>query len=459
MTDTNKSSSKGAKSSKTTDTSKSSKTSKPSRKGGKPTPPYHYSITKLRKAHFPHDCQMSSDASYALAGIAVACARHVCNASQLSRTNAGRKTISHKEISLAFNSFLPETLRKKAASKYESAQKKFTETQARKKEAKESSDDAVKTKASRIENQCDLILSVSTSEDFIRESGKCQVLIDARICLTAYLETLIYEIMKVAVKNLEVDHHKTMNTRDIYLGCMKDEDLSSVYNSLNIEIHQSGVVPGILPELKVSDEVKEERASRRMKEMKEGKKKTRAHPGDKAEQDIKELQNTTGIQFQQGPFDAEVRRLISEQEGMKDKIPRLSSDAKMIMMSFAQKSCIDLVQHGLKNAVHANRQTLEVADLDLARAHLHPRMTDDGHFSIRKNSLERVCRKAGAKRVSPKVYEEELPRFVYATMKKLLYLCVENMQHRGHTTISGSNVTESLYSGWNINYIYPGLYK
>lgn len=145
-----------------------------------------------------------------------------------------RKTISSREVSVAFRSILPGELAKHAVSDLTKAVTKFV--------------DAKKGTGVRTEMLCGLQFSVSRVENMMRSMTNKRITESAPVAFAAVLEYLCAEILELAGNAAKDFKRKRISRRDIMLCIYSDEEIMTLIESFKMTV-PGGIMPNIRAEM------------------------------------------------------------------------------------------------------------------------------------------------------------------------------------------------------------------
>lgn len=184
------------------------------------------------------------------------------------------------------------------------------------------------------------------AEKFLRNFGQSNIMLaaDAPVFLAAILETLgtmiINRVSKFSVRNLA-------------LLAQTDDELSRVFNHLNIQFLGGGVAPFIHPLL---DKNLIE-APLRLPSGRDGI--DRLPAGESALQEIRRIQQTSNVLLAKLPFEKIVRGRLKQ---------RASKNVFLVIQHVVEQEVIELLRKANLVAVHAGRLKMSSDDIQLVRS-------------------------------------------------------------------------------------------
>jgi histone H3 len=258
---------------------------------------------------------------------------------------AKKKTISDKEVSNAVRILFSGDLAKNSIREGVKSVEKFS---------------TESSKGTSRQGKAGILFPPSISEKFLRNFGysKAMVTSTAPIFLATVLEYLVSEILIIASKSAINNKRIRITIRDLQLSVGEDQELSSLFDSLNISFLGGGSIPYIHSSLvtrkprkkkiKIIDSLCE-------------KKPHRFRPGTVALREIKKYQKTSNcLTFAKFPFERLVRQLVNNNKsGMK-----ISKDVFIILQYFIEQYIVGILKDANFAAIHAGRVKLMLTDIE-----------------------------------------------------------------------------------------------
>lgn len=258
---------------------------------------------------------------------------------------AKKKTLSDKEVSNAVRILFSGDLAENSIREGAKAVEKFNV---------ESS-----TGSSR-QGKAGIIFPPSIAEKFLRNFGLSNVMVtsSAPVFLAAVLEYLVAEILEIAYKSANSHKRIRITIRDLQLSVGGDQELSNLFQKLNISLLGGGVIPYVHPIL-VSKKL---RKKRNTASSNPGVKKPhRFRPGTVALREIKKFQKMSNcLSFAKFPFERFVRSTVNiNNEGMK-----ISKNVFIILQYYIEQYVVDILRDANAAAIHAGRVKLMLSDIE-----------------------------------------------------------------------------------------------
>ena len=398
---------------------------------------YRNYIPKLLKKVSP-SCQISEGSDVQLDKTIRILAQSLSAEARNTCFRTKKKTISVKEVNLAIRLYFPDNLANKAIK--------------RGKKALETVDSAPKSNIPRRrEFVANLTLPVSFTEKFLREFDLCKLHAgkNAPIALTAALECVTSEILKLAAVVAQNNKHVTVSPRHIFLAISGDKDIKTLMESFNIQFMGVGVVPYIHPEFMTKKRI----SSRKRKSRGNSKAvKSSTHkflPGTVALRDIRKLQKSNKTCLQGAPFERVVRKLVTDIEGEETTVQFSAGSLKTIQV-FVEQQVINLFRVAIQLTVHAKREGIQQKDVELAwdlsnnprvpKTDNIPQVISEG---IKENGIERLGKRAGIKRKGFGFYPAT-QRYIYSLICVLLTKTLKIMHNRDAITVKLSDLEAAI---------------
>jgi histone H3/H4 len=219
------------------------------------------------------------------------------------------------------------------------------------------------SKGTSRQGKAGIIFPPSISEKFLRNFGYSKVMVTstAPVALAATLEYISAEILELAATAATKAKRIRITIRDIQMSIGEDEELSALFDRLNISLLGGGVVPYIHPCL-VS---KKSRKKRKVnKDVNNGKKSHRFRPGTVALREIRRYQKMSNcLTFAKFPFERFVRQIVNEKNKSKGINMKISKEVFIILQYCVEQYLVDLLQDANSAAIHTGRVKLMLSDL------------------------------------------------------------------------------------------------
>lgn len=418
-------------------------------------------IHKVLKQVHP-DYQIKADAISQVDKFLQILAQELAKKARSGCLTTNRSTVGRDEIEMAVRLSLPGELQKHAIGEITKAITKFTSSKSAEKGTHE------RTKPVRREKTAGLQFSVTLAEKFIRDFGTSDLSVaqKASVALAAVCEYICAELMELS-GNVASDNKKiTISTRFIFLAVQNDEELRGMFNSMNIELMGSGVVPHIREDLIPTEEERKKQASARRKNRKTTSggevRKQKVLPGTKALREIKKMQKTTDVQMQTKPLEREIRRIALELNATRSyglsKI-HFKKGIIDVLQHFVEQRVVSLLRDSQDFASHAKHKGVSAADVELAWSKMErniPReplieVTDE----IGDNGIDRLATKAGVKRKAGDMHDvirDFITNLLYCVINKTLI----HIRYRKAVTIGANDVRVALRD-MGYNFIIPSI--
>ena len=215
------------------------------------------------------------------------------------------------------------------------------------------------SKGSSRQGKAGIIFPPSIAEKFLRNFGYSKVMVTstAPVFLAAVLEYLVAEILILASKSATNNKRIRITIRDLQLSVGEDQELSTLFDKLNISFLGGGVVPYIHPCLIT----KKPRKKTKIVDAAGVKKPHRFRPGTVALREIKKFQKMSNcLTFAKFPFERFVRQVVNKNNtGMK-----ISKDVFIILQYFIEQYVVGILKDANAAAIHAGRVKLMLADIE-----------------------------------------------------------------------------------------------
>jgi histone H3/H4 len=258
---------------------------------------------------------------------------------------AKKKTMSDKEVSNAISIILSGDLAKNSIREGEKSVTKFG---------------AESSKGSSRQGKAGIVFPPSIAEKFLRNFGYSKVMVTstAPVFLASVLEYLVSEILILASKSASDNKRIRITIRDLQLSVGEDNELSDLFDKLNISFIGGGEIPYIHPCLTS----KKPRKKKKVVELVQGTKKPhRFRPGTVALREIKKFQKMSNcLTFAKFPFERFVRSVVNKnKQGMK-----ISKDVFVILQYYIEQYIVEILKDANLAAIHTGRVKLMLSDVE-----------------------------------------------------------------------------------------------
>ena len=268
----------------------------------------------------------------------------------LTEKSKKRLTITSREIQTAVNLVIPGELRKHAVSEGTKAVTKFNSSYAEKKGGPKVS----------FAFRAGLQFPPARTRKFFGVYDK-RIGMGAPIYFAAVLEYLTAEILELAGNASRDNKRARITTRHMFLAVGNDEELSKLFNKLNVELSASGVMPNIHAALLPS---KKEKKSKTTRKALPGKKLPhRFRQGTVALRNIRRYQISTGLSFQKLPF-SRFTREVAQDFHLDLNFSKVSI---ILLQIYIEQSLVRLLENANLIAINAKRTRVFPKDLQLVR--------------------------------------------------------------------------------------------
>lgn len=349
-----------------------------------------------------------------------------------------KKTLSTREVLFATKAMFPGELSKHAISQGTKAYEQFNASMKSKKPSKTDKE----SKPVMRETRANLIFSVSLAEKFLRGFGKVKYNIGAgaSVYLAAVLEYITAEIIELAGNICKDDKKTNITVRHIYLAITTDEELNKLVEKYNIVI-LGGVLPSIDPRL-VNKKPTKKRSKKESSEEEE-KKKHRWRPGIVALRKIRKYQKSNKLLIQRAPFERLVRNVVN----MWKTHMRFTYQFMNVFQYFIEHEVTNILQTSIDLSCHANRETVQISDIDLTLKLLEipdtVEIVDTDDMTIPTAAISKLGYRAGVKRMGDDA-KNRVKRVIVSLIThyiKYIILCAE---HNHRQTINTKFLLEGL---------------
>lgn len=216
------------------------------------------------------------------------------------------------------------------------------------------------SKGSSRQGKAGIIFPPSIAEKFLRNFGYSKVMVTstAPVFLAAVLEYLVAEILILASKSATNNKRIRITIRDLQLSVGEDQELSTLFDKLNISFLGGGVVPYIHSCLITK---KPRKKKTKTVDAAGVKKPHRFRPGTVALREIKKFQKMSNcLTFAKFPFERFVRQVVNKNNtGMK-----ISKDVFIILQYFIEQYVVGILKDANAAAIHAGRVKLMLTDIE-----------------------------------------------------------------------------------------------
>ena len=277
---------------------------------------------------------------------------------------AKKKTLSDKEVSNAVRILFSGDLAENSIREGVKSVEKFN---------------AESSKGSSRQGKAGIIFPPSIAEKFLRNFGFSGVMVTsaAPVFLAAVLEYLVAEILELASKSANSHKRIRITIRDLQLSIGEDQELTYLFQKLNISFLGGGVIPYVHPVL-VSKKLRKKRKT--VPSNPGVKKPHRFRPGTVALREIKKFQKMSNcLTFAKFPFERFVRATVNQNnEGMK-----ISKSVFIILQYYIEQYVVDILRDANTAAIHAGRVKLMLSDIEFI-CHLRG-LSTEGFESSKKS--------------------------------------------------------------------------
>ena len=258
---------------------------------------------------------------------------------------AKKKTLSDKEVCNAVKVLFTGELAKHAIAEGTKSVTRFSGTS---------------IKGTSRQGKAGIIFPPSITEKFLRNFGYSKVMVtsSAPVFLASILEYLVAEILDLSSKSANSNKRIRITIRDIQISIGKDEELSVLFDKLNISFLGGGIVPFIHPCLLT----KKPRKKKKNTDSTPGVKKPhRFRPGTVAIREIKKFQKMSNcLTFAKFPFERSVRAIVNQY----NPSMKISKDVFIILQYFIEQYIVNLLKNANAAAIHAGRVKLMLSDIE-----------------------------------------------------------------------------------------------
>lgn len=219
------------------------------------------------------------------------------------------------------------------------------------------------SKGSSRQCKAGIIFPPSMAEKFLRNFGYSKVMVtsSAPVFLAAVLEYLAAEILILASKSSVTNKRIRITIRDLQMAVGEDQELSSLFDKLDISFLGGGVIPYIHSSLVSKKPRKKKTQTTEVALVDETKKTHRFRPGTVALREIKKYQKMSDcLTFAKFPFERFVRSIVNKYKpNMK-----ISKDVFIILQYYIEQYVVSILKDGNAAAIHAGRVKLMLTDVD-----------------------------------------------------------------------------------------------
>lgn len=366
----------------------------------------------------------------------VACA--LSNSAHLFTQGTDKKTLSALEVQSATRIVFPTNMAKLAIDEGTKATTKF---QASLNESKSSKTEDKTAKPLMRESRAGLLFSVSLAEKYLRGFGQIRYNITggAPVYLAAVLEHVTKTMCSVASAVCREHKRTNITVRHLFLAVNRDEDMVNLMKRLRVVILGGGVIPNINDRLLVK---KPKKAIRREKPVDgEGKRVRRWRPGTVALREIKNHQKNSELLMQHAPFE----RVVRELAGRYNPKLRFTSQFMVAFQNLVEHDLTTMLSVANELGCHANRETLDVKDIDLAVKILSLPNTpvENLENDVPTAAMNKLAYRAGVKRIGMVAKTRAKEHFCTLVNYYLNYV-VSCAEHNRRQTINTKFLLEGL---------------
>ena len=391
----------------------------------------------LKQVH--PDTNITRKAMECTDGIIRTVATRICDDAHMFTHGTDKKTLSSREVQSAVHSTLPGELSKHAVREGTTACTKYADSVAASDAASKKKRKKSPTAPVMREFRAGLVMSVSLAEKYLRGFGQIKYNIAAAspVYLAAVLDYLVAEIMEAA-GNVCRDHKRTnITVRHLFLAVHNDDELSRMLHRFNVVILGGGVLPNINARLLVK---KPKKTIRRKKVEGEAKRPHKWRPGTVALREIKNFQKSSGLLMQHAPFE----RLVREVSGSIIPDLRFTHEFMTAFQSLVEHDTVNLLHTANDLCCHANRETVQVADIDLAVALRHlPTSSLEPENEVPTAAVNKLAYRAGIKRIGTDA-KDRTQAYIVAVMEHYMTYVLLCAQHNRRQTINTKFLLEGL---------------
>jgi histone H3/H4 len=218
---------------------------------------------------------------------------------------------------------------------------------------------AVSSNGSSRQGKAGIIFPPSITEKFLRNFGYSKVMVtsSAPVFLAAVLDYLVAEILILSTKSAVSNKRIRITIRDLEMSIRGDNELSNLFDKLELTFLGGGVIPYIHPYLLSKKQKKKKKV---ITEICDVKKSHRFRSGTVAIREIKKFQKTSNcLTFARFPFERLVRKIINTNtNGIK-----ISKDVFVIVQYYIEQYIVSILKDANTAAIHTGRVKLMESDI------------------------------------------------------------------------------------------------
>jgi histone H3 len=240
------------------------------------------------------------------------------------------------------------------------------------------------SKGTSRQGKAGIVFPPSITEKFLRNFGYSRIMItkSAPIFLASVLEYVVAEVLLIASKHSNINKRVRITIRDIYISVKEDQELSKLFNTLNISFIGGGSIPYIHSSLIVKKQRKKKPTT--IYDIHE-KKPHRFRPGTVAIREIKRFQKMSNcLTFAKYPFERLVRHTVSKKNGGM----KISKDVFIILQYFIEQYIVDILKDSNSAAIHAGRVKLMLSDIEFISSIRGISTKGGSDINFKKNIIE-----------------------------------------------------------------------
>jgi histone H2A len=347
------------------------------------------------------------------------------------------KTIGPREIQCAIKVILNDGLLKHSTSEGTKALCKYTASTdastAKALDDKASNTSMSAPKKTR-ESRAGLTFSVSLAEKYLRDRG-CNVGAGAPVYLAAVLEYLAAEMLELSGNVTRDNKMVRIKVRHFQLAISNDNELSSLFRNVKIELLGGGVMPHI---------------------------DSRIIDARNAKKPVKKTSTSTSTTHRYRPGTVSLRKIRTYQKGtvnqlckvhmhdacsvvskdLQDGI-RITQEARAAIHTFIEQKLVECFEVVNELCLHAGRQTVSDKDFELFFKLNNVTVTSSYTFKFNEPGIRRLAHRAGIIRMSNSTWNKAVLYIGYLLGKYIFdAVNIAELQHR--TVINVKVFVEAL---------------
>lgn len=399
-----------ASKSPTKKTTSPTKTADKTRRTVKKSPDFKSYIRKLQK-NVNGESGVNASALMALNALTEAVGWKISDHASMNAKASNKSTISVGDVIAAVRQVVPGKLGNDLAAAGTTASEKFTSANVAKngKGAKNSS-----------ASKAGLIFSPALAKKLLNKKGtsRLRVAASSASALAGALQAMVRQLLTAADASRAESKKKTLSPRYLALAIANHSDFSQLTDEMGAFILGGGVKVEMNEKLAPTQDTLRKRTNLRNKlhnravknQLKEKERvRGKASSYVTATRKIKREQKASaGLVLPRASF----RRCIASYvAGLKDDV-RFGSKSSLYLQQYVEAKATDMFKDIVSLSVHAGRYTLGTADVELAMRMSKLRESPVSFFTADKNKkglpnsrINRICRRAGALRVSKDAYD------------------------------------------------------